>query len=161
MVPEKPAMKPFADTNWLSFYYLRAGPLHEVCLGRMERHEVPLHISPPVLYEAKAVFPRITGKANPAALAKLMSDFGDSVIFHPLDWELLEKAGAELLAKYAHKSEIGALDSLIVASAVVLGCDWFYSFDTGSNARALAAACKLKVFPDLTAEDKARMAELR
>jgi len=103
----------------------------------------------------------MTGDANPAALAELRSDFGDSIVFHPLEWSLLEKMGAELLAKYAHKSEIGAMDSLIVASAVAAGCDWFYSFDTGSNARALAAACRLKVFPDLTQEDRTRLAALR
>jgi predicted nucleic acid-binding protein len=154
-------MRPFADTNWLARYYLRTGPLLEVCLRQMQRHEVPLHISPPVLYEARTVFPGMTGEANPAGLAQLKSDFGDSIVFHPLDWSLLEKMGAELLAKYAHKSEIGAMDSLIVASAVAAGCDWFYSFDTGSNARALAAACRLKVFPELTAEDRTRLAALR
>ena len=154
-------MRPFADTNWLVFYYLRVAPQHDLCLRQMERHEVPLHISPPVLYEAMAVFPRLTGSANPEPLAKLKSDLGESVIFHPLDWKVLEKTGAQLLAKYAHKSEIGALDSLIVASAIEIGCDWFYSFDTGSNARALAARCKLRVFPDLTAEDKTRLAALR
>jgi predicted nucleic acid-binding protein len=77
-----------------------------------------------------------------------------------LDWSLLEKMGAGLLEKYAHKVAIGAMDSLIVASALAAECDWFYSFDTGSNARALAAACRLKVFPDLTAEDRTRLAAL-
>jgi predicted nucleic acid-binding protein len=154
-------MKPFADTNWLARYYLESGPLHEVCRRQMQRHEVPLHIAPPVLYEARTVFPRMTGQANPAVLARLKSDFGDSIVFHPLEWSLLEKMGAELLEKYAHKSEIGAMDSLIVASAVAADCDWFYSFDTGSNARALAAACRLKVFPDLTADDRSRLAALR
>jgi len=127
----------------------------------MQRHDVPLHISPPVLYEVKTVFPRLTGDANPAALAQLKSDFGDGVVFHPLDWSSLERMGGELLDKYAHKAEIGAMDSLIVASALAAECDWFYSFDTGSNARALAAVCRLKVFPDLTAEDKTRIATLR
>ena len=154
-------MKPLADTNWLARYYLRSGPLYDVCRRQMQRHDVPLHISPPVLYEVKTVFPRLTGDPNPAALAQLTSDFADSIVFHPLDWSMLEKMGAGLLEKYAHKAEIGAMDSLIVASAVAAGCDWFYSFDTGSNARALAAVCRLKVFPDLTEEDKSRLAALR
>ena len=154
-------MKPLADTNWLARFYLGSGPLHEVCQRQMQQHEVPLHISPPVLYEARTVFPRLTGEANPAVLKQLKSDFGDSIVFHPLDWSLLEKMGGELLDKYAHKSEIGAMDSLIIASALAAGCDWFYSFDTGSNARALAAACRLRVFPDLTAEDRTRLAALR
>lgn len=154
-------MKPFADTNWLVLCYLRSKPLHEVCRRQMERHEFPLHISPPVLYEAKTVFPRLTDRSSPAELAQLKADFGASIVFHPLDWSFLEKMGAELLDKYAHKAEIGAMDSLIVASAVAAGCDWFYSFDTGSNARALAAVCRLKVFPDLTAEDRNRIAALR
>jgi predicted nucleic acid-binding protein len=154
-------VKPLADTNWLAQCYFQSGPLHEVCRRQNERHDVPIHISPPVLYEARTVFPRLTGHANPAALAQLTSDFGDNVVFHPLDWSLLERGGAELLDKYAHKAAIGAMDSLIVASALAAGCDWFYSFDTGSNARALAAACRLKVFPDLTEQDKARLAALR
>jgi predicted nucleic acid-binding protein len=127
----------------------------------MQRHEVPLHISPPVFYEAKTVLPRLTGLANPEAMTKLKSDFGRSIVFHPLDWSLLEKMGVGLLDKYAHKSTISAMDSLIVASAVAAGCDWFYSFDTNSNARALASVCRLKVFPDLTAEDRTRIAALR
>jgi predicted nucleic acid-binding protein len=154
-------MRPLADTNWLARYYIPPGPLHEICLRQVERHDVPLHISPPVLYEVSTVFPRLTGHANPAALVQLKSDFGDNVIFHPLDWSLLERKGAELLDKYAHKAAIGAMDSLIVASAIAAGCDWFYSFDTGSNARALAAASRLKVFPDLTEEDMTRLAVLR
>jgi predicted nucleic acid-binding protein len=154
-------MKPFADTNWLVLFYLKSQPLHEVCARQMQRHDVPLHISPPVLYEARTVFPRLTGVANPPALAQIQSDFGDNLVFHPLEWSLLERMGAELLEKYAHKSAIGAMDSLIVASALASECDWFYSFDTGSNARALAAACRLKVFPELTPEDRTRVAALR
>jgi predicted nucleic acid-binding protein len=73
----------------------------------------------------------------------------------------MERMGAELLDKYAHKAAIGAMDSLIVASALAAGCDWFYSFDTGSNARALAAVCRLKVFPDLNEEDRSRLAAMR
>jgi predicted nucleic acid-binding protein len=92
-------------------------------MRQMQRHEVPLHISPPVLYEARTVFPRLTGHANPAALAQLKLDFRDKVIFHPLDWSLLERMGAELLDKYAHKAALGAMDSLIVASALAAECD--------------------------------------
>jgi predicted nucleic acid-binding protein len=107
------------------------------------------------------VFPRLARHANPAALAKLISDFDVRVVFHPLDWSVMERMGAELLDKYAHKAAIGAMDSLIVASALAAGCDWFYSFDTGSNARALAAVCRLKVFPDLNEEDRSRLAAMR
>ena len=40
----------------------------------------------------------------------------------------------------------------LMASAKAAGTEWFLCLDTNSNARALAAALKLRVFPELTEE---------
>lgn len=50
---------------------------------------------------------------------------------------------------------------MILASALKAEATHFLSFDTHSNLRALAAVLKLKVFPELTAADKRRIAALR
>jgi hypothetical protein len=66
-----------------------------------------------------------------------------------------------LIGRFSHKALLGSLDVMLAAHALDSGATHFLSFDTGSNLRALAAVLKLKVFPDLTADDKRRMALLR
>lgn len=48
-----------------------------------------------------------------------------------------------------------------LASALKTEATHFLSFDTNSSVRAMAAVVKLKVYPELTAEDKRRMAAFR
>jgi hypothetical protein len=55
------------------------------------------------------------------------------------------------------KLKAGTLDTLHVAHALHLGCTRFLSFDNDSNARILAASCRLKVFPELTPTEKGRV----
>jgi predicted nucleic acid-binding protein len=154
-------MKTFADPNWLAAVYLKQKDHSAICQRRMEQHDFPLYVSRPVLLECAAVFPWLDRKYQSGALATLTEDLGIKVILTSDRWEQLAARSQQLLARYANKANIGTWDSLIVASALLSGCDWFYSFDTGSNGRALAAACNLKVFPELSAEDKRQIAQLR
>ncbi len=83
------------------------------------------------------------------------------MILHSFPWDDLQTRASNLLAQYAHKAEIGVFDAMIVSAAKAAGAEWFLCFDTGSDARALAAVLRLRVFPDLTSEDKRRLALLR
>ena len=55
------------------------------------------------------------------------------------------------------KLNAGTLDTLHVAHALHSGCSRFLSFDNDSNARVLAVSCRLKIYPELTAQEKAQV----
>ena len=153
-------MMAFADTNWLvAAYFLndRTATVQRFT----SRNDWPWHISPPVLLECHAVFPRLAEVTDPTELTRLKADVGSKIIQHSFPWDYLQTRAKALLAQYAHKTEIGAFDAMILSAAKAAGAEWFLCFDTGSNARALAAALKLRVFPELSSEDKERLATLR
>jgi len=150
----------FADTNWLvAAYFLndRTATVQRF----IRRNDWPWHISPPVLLECHSVFPRLAKVPEPSQLRRLKADVGNKIIQHPFPWDDLQTRAKDLLAKYAHKTEIGTFDAMILSAAKAAGAEWFLCFDTGSNTRALAAALKLRVFPELTTEDKQRLAAIR
>jgi predicted nucleic acid-binding protein len=153
-------MTAFADTNWLvAAYFLndRTSTVQRFA----SNNDSPWHISPPVRLECEAVFPRLAKAADPTQLKQLRADIGSRLILHSFPWEDLEARAKDLLARFAHKAEISVFDAMIVSAAKTAGAEWFLCFDAASNARALAAAVKLRVFPDLTAQDKSRLATLR
>ncbi len=53
------------------------------------------------------------------------------------------------------------LDILHLQAAKRFGCPWFLSFDSASGCRALAVVVGLKVFPELTAQDREIIRKLR
>ena len=75
----------------------------------------------------------------------------------PQDWSLAAEKAGKIIDRYGASLSAGTLDTLHVALALLSGCTWFLSFDTHSNARTLAASCRLRVFPDLIASEKARL----
>ncbi len=150
----------FADTNWLVAAYF-VNDRTPIVQRFASKSDQPWHLSPPVLLECHAVFPRLAKAAAPAPLNKLQADLGTKLILHAFPWEDLQARAKSLLGQYAHKVEIGVLDAMILSAAKAAGAEWFLCFDTGSNAWALAAVLKLRVFPDLSDKDKPRVAVLR
>lgn len=150
----------FADTNWLvAAYFLNdRTPLVQ---RFATKNDWPWHVSPPVLLECEAVFPRLAKAANPAQLRCLKAHLGTKLIQHSFPWEDLQIRASNLLAQYAHRAGIGVFDAMILSAAKAAAADWFLCFDSGSNARALAAVLKLRVFPELTPDDRKRAAMLR
>jgi len=67
--------------------------------------------------------------------------------------EMVNMAG-DLFRRYAPRSNVGTLDILHIAAARRFGCQWFLSFDSASGCRAVAHACGLKLFPDLSPDDR-------
>ena len=75
----------------------------------------------------------------------------------PIDWNAVAERSRQLIDRFGTRLRSGTLDTLHVAHAVHSRCTRFLSFDTNSNARVLAASCRLKVYPDLTAPEKGRI----
>jgi hypothetical protein len=76
----------------------------------------------------------------------------------PVIWNVLAQKGRQLIERCGSRLRAGTLDTLHIAQALLSGCTWFLSFDSNSNARLLAAICRLRVFPELNASEKARLA---
>ena len=66
-----------------------------------------------------------------------------------MDWKSVTEACVRLIDRFWIKLKAGTLDTLHVAYALHSGCARFLSFDSDSNARVLAASCRLKVYPEL------------
>ena len=78
-----------------------------------------------------------------------------------VDWAAISDKAEDLFARHSHRAKLGTFDVMLVASAVLSEATHFLSFDTNSNARALAAAAKMKLFPELADADRQRLSALR
>lgn len=118
-------------------------------------------ISKCVLAECSTVFPYLAGEPNPLQWIKLRKDVEERISLSVDSWDAITAKADDLIRLYSHKARLGTMDMLILASARKAEATHFLSFDTNSNLRALAAHLKLKVFPELTAGDKRRIAAFR
>ena len=87
-------------------------------------------------------------------------DLAGGTKLYPLELEadLAARRAAGLLIHYCPRwKKLRSLDALHVATAVTGGFKTFVSFDTNSFQRTLAATQKLKVWPPLNDEEKARL----
>lgn len=156
-------VRAFVDTNWLvAAYFPLLDPSRSATTARFsEKWDAPWLISAAVHLECENVFRFIGGHALSPEWVDLQGDLGTAVIQTEHSWETITSKAKELIQRFSPKAKIGTLDTVILASALMSEATHFLSFDTNSNARALAAVLKLKVFPELTAEDKRRMAIFR
>ena len=156
----------FADTNWLASVYIEPHAEDTESVKRrriverfMRQHGGQLAISHVVLLEARNVFSRITGEQQPQEWQVLEADFGGRLYVDPMNWDLLRRECNALSSKYAWKFGLGTFDTAIVACAKLAGATRFLSFD--ANARALASAEGIGVFPALEQAERRLLAQLK
>ena len=156
----------FADTNWLASAYIEPtsedaeGLKRKIVVERfMRRHGGQLVISHIVLLEARNIFSRVTGEAEPREWLALEADFDTKLYVDPMNWDLLRRECKLLFSKYAWRVPVGTFDTAIIASVKLAGGTRFLSFD--STAKALAAAESLDVFPALDVNERQLLARLR
>lgn len=151
----------FADTNWLvAVYFIKRDEERTAVAERFARRQGACFVvSQLVLLEARNVFGRISGEANPVEWQRLLSDFGRRI--HPdlMNWDLQRQRTNELFERYSHKAEIGTFDTALVASALLAGATHFLSWD--QTVKAVAVAERLRVFPELNSKGRAVLAKLR
>ena len=75
------------------------------------------------------------------------------------NWDSLRRECDGLFAKYARKAALGTFETAIVASVKLAGGTRFLFFD--ADARALASAEGIGVFPALTATERRLLARLK
>ncbi len=139
----------FTDANWLfSLYYqTQDRPSIEAwaAIGTST-----LIVSVAVLAECRCNFWRAGDRLKMLEAdleARLYVDCGYT-------FEEMVSTAGDMFRCYAPRANVGTLDILHVAAARRFGCQWFLSFDSASGCRAVAHACGLKVFPELTSEDR-------
>lgn len=156
-------MRIVADTNWLvaTYFVKLSQPRTDIVRRFSQQYDGPWLIPAPALLEAKTVFAGYTRETNSLEWRKLTADLGDKLSVPRFSWDEIATKAEELADRFAHKARLGTFDLMIVATAIKADATHFLSFDSNSNTRALAATLKLKVYPELTAEDRQRMAALR
>ena len=154
----------FADTNWLEALYFDAED-HEqqarcqVVQRFIRRHGGQLAISHVVYLEARNVFSRNSGEAEPEEWRRLLSDLNRLIYLDPMNWDFLRRDTFALFARYSPQVSVGTLDMAVLASARLSGATRLLSFD--EKLKAIAAAEKLEVFPQLDRAGKQLLSELR
>ena len=155
-------MKPYADTNFFSRYYLGLGRT-AVDLALADRAETPDEPPLPVtwllrvelanalqllVFQARQpVHVRVTPEQAAIANAAFREDLELGEFLRPvgLSLERLTAQCEELSLRHTASHGCRTYDLLHVASALLLGCDCFWSFDP--KAQALAAREGLAVPP--------------
>ena len=156
-------MRIFADTNWLvAGYFVKTDQgRSEIVRNFSARCDAPWLISPVVWLECQNIFSGIAREPNPPEWRNFQADIGTKLLVPEVTWDAMNIKAKELLNRFSHKARLGTFDVMLVASALKADATHFLCFDTQSNLRALAAVLKLKVFPELTPEDKRRISVLR
>lgn len=140
-------MKPYADTNFLTRLYLLLPGTDEAVLEMEQlrnRGEEALPITWHHRLETINAFrllvfssaqaahqPRVTLEQAAAAHANFRGDLASRLFLRetPLDWIELERQFEELALRHTARHGFRTYDLLHVASALVLRCDTFWSFD--------------------------------
>lgn len=154
----------FADTNWLEALYFESSEPEYQARGRtvqrfMRKQGGQLGISHVVYLEARNVFARNTGEAEPEEWKRLVADFNGLLYLDPMNWDALRRDVFDLISKHSPKYRLGTFDLAILASAQLSGTTCFLSFD--ETIKAVAVAEGLAVFPPLGSEGKQVLSKLR
>ena len=151
----------FADTNWLCamFFDLTEEGRTATVRRFMRQHRGPLGISHVVYLEARNVFSRNAGEAQPPEWEEFQAGLSGRFYLDPMNWDLLRREVFALVERYSYKATLGTFDLAVFASAKLAGASSFLSFD--ETVKAVASAEGMEVFPPLNAEGQRMLAKLR
>lgn len=150
-------IRPFADTNWLAANYFTVDRQRTSAVRRFaEKWDCPWHVAAIVNLECQNLFASLAKAQSSKEWQLLQSHFGATLIAAAPGWDLVMKRTSSLISQYSHKARIGLSDLVLLGTALEDAATHLLSFDTNSNLRALASVLKLKVYPELTVEDKRR-----
>ena len=147
----------YLDSNFAAALHFHIAGHTAIAEKYVRRTSRPFVFSELAELECRRAFVVRTGSPDSENWQRLQQLLSGSVwLREPVRWDRLSAKAAELIDRYGTKLQAGTLDTLHVAQALLSGCTWFLSFDSKSNARSLAAACRLKVFPQLSGAEKGR-----
>ena len=149
----------YLDANFIAALHFNVAGQTETAERYVRKSSLPFLVSELAELEARRAFVRRTGqtRSEPWGVFSEKLDAG-TWLRYPVAWEKTASRTIELIERFGAQLNAGTLDTMHVALARLSGCTWFLSFDTNSNARVLAASARLRVFPPLSAAEKARVA---
>ena len=125
----------------------------------LRQHGGPIGISHLVYLEARNVFTRISGEAEPEEWRQLQQDSNGRFYLDPMNWDFLRRDTFALIARYGHKETLGTFDLALLASAKLSGAKRLLSFD--QSLKAVAVAEGLDVFPPLNSTGRRLLSKLK
>lgn len=148
----------YADTNFLVAVFFENARRTPAVERHLRMSSEPLVVGELAEFECQIAFSRAEkrplGEAWQGLRDRLEREEWRSA---PVDWNRVVAKARELTDRFSHLLKLGSFDTLHIAAALEAGCTRFLSFDSNSNARVLAASARLKVWPELSAEEKARV----
>jgi predicted nucleic acid-binding protein len=148
----------YLDSNFAAALHFNIQGQTEAAVRFVRKNSALFVFSELAELECRRAFLLRTGKTNSESWSRLQSLIVDGTWQRePIDWRPLLAKSTQLIDRFGAKLKAGTLDTLHVAHALHCGCTRFLSFDSESNARVLAASCRLKVYPDLTVQEKGRI----
>jgi predicted nucleic acid-binding protein len=148
----------YLDANFVAALHFNIRGQTELAAKFLRKNSAPFILSELAELECRRAFILRAGKANSDNWRRLQALIvGGAWQREPVEWKPLSQKCEQLIDRFGVKLKAGTLDTLHVSHALHLGCTRFLSFDSDSNARVLAASCRLKVYPDLTAHERSRV----
>ena len=148
----------YLDANFATALHFHIRGQTELAEKFVRKNSAPYIFSELAELECRRAFILRTGKPNSENWTRLLSlAAGGAWQRETMDWKAVLEKSKQLIDRFGMKVKAGTLDTLHVAHALHAGCTRFLSFDNDSNARVLAVSCRLKVYPELTAQEKGRV----
>ena len=148
----------YLDPNFATALHFNIRTQTDVAERYVRKSPLPFIFSELAELECRRAFISRTQKADSENWMRLQSLLAEGIWQREsLPVKTVFQKAAGIIDQYGSKIRSGTLDTLHVAHALISGCTWFLSFDSQSNARVLATVCRLRVFPELSAEEKRRV----
>jgi len=148
----------YLDANFATALHFNIRGQTELAERFVQKSSLPFIFSELAELECRRAFILRTARPNSENWTRLQALLVDGAWQRePIQWKALFEKAEQIIDRHGMRLKAGTLDTLHVVQALLSGCTWFLSFDTNSNARVLAASCRLKVFPELNREEKARV----
>ena len=148
----------YLDANFATALHFNVRGQTELAEKFVRKNSLPFMFSQLAELECQRAFTLRTGKSNSENWTRLQSLVASGAWQRePLEWETVSEKCRQLIDRFGVKLKTGTLDTLHVAHALHSGCTRFLSFDSDSNARVLAVSCRLKVYPELSSQEKTRV----
>ena len=155
----------YPDANFILRLCVRSADteafsLSERALRWLARRELPVSVSPFAVYEVRkhlCELPADVQKPGEERLGHYLSEW-DGVV---TGWAEAIDSALAIAGDFRERLAVDSADTLHVGWALAEQCTMFGSFDAASGTRALAHACGLRVWPDMTETDFAQYARLK
>ena len=148
----------YLDANFAAALHFNIPGQTKIAEKFVRKNSLPFIFSEPAELECRRAFAIRTGKPNSENWTRLQSLIASGVwLREALEWQAISERCKQLIDRFGLKFRAGTLDTLHVAHALHSGCTRFLSFDSDSNARVLAVHSRLKVYPELNAQEAARV----